>query len=208
MTRILRAVSLVVLLRALSLMGGELMSGYGDLDMAESLDPLSFNVRETKIEVLMLTGRREEAVIVARDARSLFPGYFQAQSAYATALAMHTLHGKPEYLAATKREARKALERDPAGITSIDRLMFLLAAGGDDTGLEEFRRLGVYRAEISRTAGVAMRCRLCGRHWLQHRQIPRAKSVPSSGPRSLVSPLRAAPDGAGATAWPVLPPRG
>lgn len=176
-----RALSLIVLLRALSLAGGEVAKALGYLDTAETIDPISFDIREVQVEALMLMGRRDEAVLAARDARRFFPGLFQAQSAYATALAMHTLHGYPEFMAATKREARAALEKDPAGWAAVERLMFLLAAEGAPSGLDEFRRLGVYRLRINGGVGLVMRCRLCGRHWMAHR----LKSALSSNSRSL-----------------------
>ena len=173
-----RILSLVVLLRALSLLGGEVIAADGDLAGAQAVDPVSFYVRQAQVEVLLRisrgadTFRMDEAVLVARATWRLFPGNVEAQSAYATALAMRVLHGAPagpDLAAEAWAAAGDSMDRDPASSNAIDRMMFLLAADRQDLGY--FQRLGVRRAQLTgEKAGVDMRCRLCEKGWLEHRR--------------------------------------
>lgn len=177
----LRALSLLVFLRALSLIGGEILASGGDLRAAQDVDPVSFDIRQAQVEVLLRMKHLEEAVLVSRDAWVLFRGNAQAQAAYATALVMYTTHEDDEGSPFTVRDALEqslvAIDRDPSSVAAIDRLMFLLAARGMD--LDLFQTLGVHRAKVSGLPGVEMKCRLCGRHWLEHRQ----KYARSSNPK-------------------------
>lgn len=164
----LRALSLLVFLRAASLTGGEILASRGDLRAAQDVDPVSFDIRQAQVEVLLRLWRLKEAVLVAEAARDLFPGNPQAQAAYATALVVRATHeDDPFAIPHTLEQSLLAIDRDPASVAAIDRLMFLLAARGLDLGL--FQTLGVRRAQISGLPGVEMKCRLCGRHWLEHR---------------------------------------
>lgn len=172
-----RALSLVVFLRAASLISGELSAMLeGDLRAAQDVDPLSFEVRQAQVEVLLQVRRLEEAVLVARAAKDLFPGNFQAWSTYAVAETMLATHGGADFDRAIG-VAREAWRRDPASTRAIQQIMFLLSAQGEN--LAEFKALGMHRAQISGYSALNMTCRLCDRHWLAHRQ----KSAPSSNPK-------------------------
>lgn len=161
-----RILSLIVLIRALSLMGGEIDAGLtGDLRSAQDTDPVSFDVRQAQTEILLRLGRLEEAVLVSRSARDLFPGSAEAQAAHATALVMKVTHEGGD-TGDARAAAEKALAMDPASIRNMERLMFLCAARRQN--LQDFRALGLRRATLNRGAALDMTCRLCGRHWLHH----------------------------------------
>lgn len=176
-----RALAVLVFLRGLSLLGGEVVGfSFGDLRLAAAIDPLSFDIRQTQIEVLFKLRRLEEATWVARAARDASPGDSQAQAAYAAALVMYVTHEKTDPLTpmGAALEAERAIKMDPASAASVERLMFLLAAQGRD--LDYFQRLGGRRATLLGSPTLKMKCRLCGRHWMAHRKGSKEKSDASS----------------------------
>lgn len=162
-----RAISLVVVLRALSILAGEALSMAGDLRHAQALDPFSFDIAQAQVEILFHMNRLEEAVLISRRARGLFPGSVPARAAYAAALMMQAVHGGGNYTEA-KEECKAAWRLDPASPSAIERLMFLAAAGGRD--LAWFRALGMRRAELTANRPLDMTCHLCGKPWLKHQK--------------------------------------
>lgn len=151
---------------------GQAAIGMNLISTAGRINPLSFNVRIDQIESLY-TGFRKthertylaEIVLIARDLAKLYPGNAQAQAIYANALLYARTHGAGSYPPFI--EADSAVAMDPLSVEAIEAEMFLLASARHDLPL--FKSLGMRRARLT-SEPLIMKCKLCGRPWLEHKE--------------------------------------
>lgn len=151
---------------------GQAAIGMNLISHAGRINPFSFNVRLDQIESLYAGFRKtherhylSEIVMIARDLSELFPGNAQAQAIYADALIYARTHGAGSYPPFV--EAAAAVDMDPLSVAAIEANMFLLASARHDLPL--FKSLGMRRARLT-SEPLTMKCKLCGRQWLEHKE--------------------------------------
>lgn len=183
-------VALLVLLMTLSdifcrsgmayLSHGDSLTGTRLLSLAERLNPYSMSVKMNQIESLFAFYRGEpnpifldEAVHIAKDLVSMYPGNAQAWGVYATANTMQLTHtSTPSALKQYTNIVEglyvldTAIEMDPLSVPLIENELFLLSAKRYD--YPRFRRLGIIRTRYERKR-LNMTCALDGKPWMEHR---------------------------------------